>query len=85
MKYAEGTKRKNLSLSIIKKIPIIVPSIQEQEKIVRIIENQDNIIHLEKKKRHNFKNLKRGLMQSLLSGNIRVELREDGLHRIGDG
>ena len=82
MKYAEGTKRKNLSLSIIKKIPIIVPPITEQGKIVNIIENQDDIINLENQKINQLNTLKQGLIQLLLSGKTRVELKGDGLHRI---
>ncbi|NQT09337.1 restriction endonuclease subunit S [Candidatus Bathyarchaeota archaeon] len=85
MKYAEGTKRKNLSLSIMKKIPIIVPPIKEQEKIVKIVENQDDRIKIENHKMNQLNILKQGLMQSLLSGKIRVELKGDGLHRIGYG
>jgi len=85
MKYAEGTKRKNLSLSIMKKIPIIVPPIKEQEKIVKIIENQDDKTNIENHKMNQLNILKQGLMQSLLSGKIRVELKGDGLHRIRYG
>ena len=42
-------------------------------------------IKMEKQNKIGFSLIKQGLMQLLLSGKIRVELREDGLHRIRDG
>jgi len=51
---------------------------------VLILDNQDSNISIEREKKKYLNSLKQGLMQSLLSGKVRVELREDGLHRVGD-
>jgi type I restriction enzyme S subunit len=69
-----GTKRMNLNLELVKSIKIPVPSIKEQNKITNILKLMDS--YLEK---NNFtllmiKNLKKGLMQQLLTGKIRVKI-----------
>ena len=65
-------------------IKIIVPSIEEQIKIINIIDSIINNIRFYHSLNNSFKLLKAGLMQILLSGKVRVELKEDGLHRVGD-
>lgn len=62
------------------KLPI--PKIVEQLHINKLLNNINDIILHEKEKQQYFIKLKRGLMQLLLSGKPRIELREDGLHRI---
>ena len=70
--YVTGTSVLGISKNNLKKVKICLPEIDEQQKIASILVNVDeNIIDLEKKK-NSFKNLKKGLMQKLLTGQIRV-------------
>jgi type I restriction enzyme S subunit len=75
----------NLNTTIVGKTKIILPPMEEQKKITEICRKCDDKIFMEKKNKEKMNNVKNGLMQALLSGKVRVELREDGLHRIGDG
>lgn len=79
------TSQPKLALFRIRKIRVPIPHNNEQEKILEIFTNIDKKIETEKSMEKNLISLKKGLMQLLLSGNIRVELKGDGLHRIGDG
>jgi len=69
----------------IKKIKIPIPPLDEQKSIIAIIKNLDEKRDIELEKLHNLNSLKKGLMQVLLSGKVRVEMRENGLQRIRDG
>lgn len=75
----------NLHLEEIRDLKIPLPSIEEQIEIVHILQNSDKLISAERSRNEKLNKIKQGLMQQLLSGQIRVELREDGLHRIRDG
>ena len=69
-----GTKQANVSLNDVKKIKIFTPPIKEQQKITMIFENIDsNICELESKKT-SLEKIKKGLMQKLLTGQIRVKV-----------
>jgi len=74
MSLAGGTKRQNLSLGIIKSIRIPVPSIDEQTKIADVISTIDDKIADEKWKNLQLQQLKKGLMQVLLTGKVRVKV-----------
>ncbi|MCV0401223.1 MAG: restriction endonuclease subunit S [Nitrosopumilus sp.] len=64
----------SLDQDIIFKIPILIPSLNEQKKIIEILSNiTSNIIDLESKKLY-LENLKKGLMQNLLTGKMRVKI-----------
>lgn len=65
-------------------VKISIPPLLEQKKIMDVIYSQEDFIYREMEKRAALDHLKQGMMQSLLSGKVRVELREDGLHRVGD-
>lgn len=53
---------------------IAVPSVKEQEKIVEILSSLDSKLNCIIQRKKSFKNLKKGLMQQLLTGKIRVKL-----------
>jgi type I restriction enzyme S subunit len=55
-------------------LPIVVPSIQEQEKIIEILSTVEDKIGVLKKKKLLYQKLKTGLMQQLLTGKIRVNI-----------
>ena len=71
--YAQGTKQQSLNINIVAGIPLAVPSLYEQEKIVNILETQDKMIESEEEKLNRLKVLKQGLMQQLLTGQVRVK------------
>lgn len=56
----------------VKKIKMVLPSIKEQEKIVLILSEIDEKIDGYENRREKLEELKKGLMQQLLTGKIRV-------------
>jgi len=79
-----GVSQSNINAQSLKSLNLLLPPIHEQLKIIKLLENQDNVIGHENQKKKHLNLVKQGLMQVLLSGKIRVELKGDGLHRIGD-
>ena len=65
--YAEGTveKLKTLSADTFKKLKITLPSLKEQERIVKILSAQDKLIELQAGKINQLKMLKKGYQQRL--------------------
>lgn len=55
-----------------KEIEIVIPSLAEQEKIAEILSEVDNEITLLEQKLESLKSQKRGLMQNLLNGKVRI-------------
>lgn len=73
-KYLQGGQG-NLSAEIIKSLKIYIPSdISEQQAIADVLSTADDEIDLLNKKLILFKEQKKGLMQQLLTGNIRVKV-----------
>lgn len=66
--------RSGLNLSIVSDIQIPIPSLTEQQKIVSILVSVDNKLELERKEKGKFERLKRGLMDLLLTGRVRVKV-----------
>ncbi len=74
-KYLQGGQG-NLSAEIIKSLKIYIPSdISEQQAIANVLSTADDEIDLLNKKLILFKEQKKGLMQQLLTGNIRVKVK----------
>jgi type I restriction enzyme S subunit len=82
LRYPEARKRvvalggqvalTNISQTDLSKVAIPVPPIQEQREIAGMLREYDNAMSLERKKISRLKRLKRGLMQDLLSGEVRT-------------
>ena len=66
--------RGGLNLAIIKSIPLALPSHPEQEKIAEILGGVDEKLEALEEKKEQYTTLKKGLMQKLLTGKIRVEV-----------
>lgn len=64
----------NLSLEILKELNLIIPSIEEQEEIALILSSVDEQISQYESKKEKLQELKKGLMQKLLTGEIRVKV-----------
>lgn len=70
-KVTVGSSQKTLSLANINKLHILVPTLEEQEKIANILSSVDKEIEEYENKKEKLEELKRGLMQQLLTGKIR--------------
>ncbi len=75
MKLRVGSGLPNIQISSINKFKVSVPSdISEQQAIANVLSTADEEIDLLNKKLILFKEQKKGLMQQLLTGNIRVKV-----------
>ncbi len=74
--HVEGTdnNQPNLSLTQIKNLIILKPPLPEQKKIATILGNIDEQIRNVKKQKLNFINLKKELIEQLVTGQIRVNI-----------
>lgn len=64
--------RGGLNLSLLKSLKIKLPNISEQQRIVAVLETWDQAIEKLEKKIKFKKNIKKGLMQNLLTGKVRL-------------
>lgn len=71
---ATGAAQPNISQQLIKELLIPLPNLSEQEKIVDILNIQDEKIANEKANLDSLKEIKQGLMQRLLTGQVRVQI-----------
>lgn len=72
-KIKTGISMPQLSLEQIRKTIISVPSVNEQRKIGTFFESIDNLISLNQLEIHKWKEKKKFLMQTLLTGMVRVK------------
>lgn len=73
LKYSSGSTVKGIQYSRLKEIYIAFPKdIEEQKQIAKILTNQDKKIETEETNLAKLKELKKGLMNDLLSGKVRV-------------
>ncbi len=70
--FKSGTAIRRVVLRDIKKFKIPLPSLPEQRRIAEILSNIDSKIQKEKSYKQNLQKLKKGLMQDLLTGKVRV-------------
>jgi len=73
-KYNEASGVPSLSKSTIETIKIKLPSLKEQQKIAQVLSTVDKEIELLKKELESLKEQKKGLMQRLLTGEVRVKI-----------
>lgn len=71
---AKGTTRKRINLSEIKTLKIPLPPLPEQQKIAEILSTVDMVLRLKREKKEKLVNMKKGIMDLLLTGKIRVSL-----------
>ena len=72
IRYAGTTTIPDLKHSDFYKLPIVIPLLEEQEKIASILSEVDKKIEEYENKKEKLEELKKGLMQQLLTGKIRV-------------
>lgn len=74
-KYSTGTGVPTLNRNDVHKVLIAVPSsIEEQQKIASILSTVDEQIEVYEEEKAKYEELKKGLMQQLLTGQIRVKI-----------
>lgn len=71
-KYLKSGVQPSLNLSDVNKFKIVVPLLEEQKKIARILSGLDEKLEEYKNKKEKLKEVKIGLIQQLLVGRIRV-------------
>ncbi len=69
-----GSTISGINLNRLQKLKILIPSLEEQKQIATILSNVDSQITKEKLQKSNLELLKKGLMQKLLTGQIRVKV-----------
>jgi type I restriction enzyme S subunit len=72
--FLTGSTRPKLTQEDMRKIPLPLPPIQEQQKIAEILSAVDSKIKLENMKKAKLERIKQGLMDLLLTGKIRVKV-----------
>jgi type I restriction enzyme, S subunit len=72
-----GGAQPNISQQIIKDILLPIPPLKEQQKIISIITSFDEKIQFEKSYLDKINIIKKGLMQDLLTGKVRVNANQD--------
>jgi type I restriction enzyme S subunit len=71
-RLATETTQKNLNLSLLRPIDVALPPLSEQREIAGVLKGLDSKIRSEKRYTHQLQSLKRGLMQDLLTGEVRT-------------
>ena len=72
LKYNTSTSQPNVLVGNLRKFKIIVPSVNEQQIISGILNNYDKKLDIEFNRLEILKDIKKGLMQQLLTGEVRV-------------
>lgn len=67
-----GGVQKNLNAKFLRQLPVFLPSIEEQRSMVDILSTIDQRIEQETSYKDLMNSLKRGIMQDLLTGKVRV-------------
>ena len=70
--YGQTGTQANLNKGIVQEFEINLPSIDEQDRILKVLKSSDGEIEIEFQFIEQLRNQKRGLMQKLLTGAIRV-------------
>ena len=71
-KVTEGSGQPKINKTKLKTINVPLPSLKEQSQIIEILSTVDKKIENLKEKKQSFEELKKGLMQKLLTGEVRV-------------
>ena len=69
---AQGSTRYNLSKENMMKSTILIPKKDEQTAIAKILDLMDNEISALETKKAKYESIKKGMMQELLTGRIRL-------------
>ena len=73
-----GTKMPRTSWKEMSNFNVLLPKIIEQKKIAAVLKSLDEVLQIEQTKLQQNIKIKRGLMQDLLTGRVRVKLEGEG-------
>lgn len=73
-KFSKQSTRAYIGITNQKKLSIILPQIDEQQKISEVLSSVDKKLQIQQDKKAEYQELKKGLMQQLLTGKIRVKV-----------
>ncbi|MDI3543069.1 MAG: type restriction enzyme subunit, partial [Candidatus Atribacteria bacterium] len=71
-RYISGSTREKLNQRLLKSVVVPLPPLPEQRRIASILSQVDEVIEKEQKYKEKLERIKRGLMENLLTGRIRV-------------
>jgi type I restriction enzyme S subunit len=74
LRQREGQLKKGINATMLSNFIVPLPSFEEQQKIAEILSNIDKKLELERKEKGKLEKVKRGLMDLLLTGKIRVKV-----------
>ena len=74
LKYSQGSTFTAITGNDLRNFKILLPPLQEQNQIASILSSVDDRLELYKSKKEKLNLLKKGLMQQLLTGKIRVKV-----------
>lgn len=66
-KYNSGSAQPKLNQEVCRKIPIIMPCLEEQRRIADFLSSIDEVIQIKKQKLEVWKNIKKGLLQRMFA------------------
>jgi len=70
--FSTGSTRASLNIGELREIPILCPPVPEQERISEVLSTVEREIEIERENKQYLQDLKRGLMQDLLTGKVRI-------------
>ena len=73
-RQSTGSTVKGIKGSVLHKLNIALPSIEEQQKIAEVLTSVDEKLEVLSEKKITYQELKKGLMQQLLTGKVRVSV-----------
>jgi type I restriction enzyme S subunit len=71
---APRSTQKNINLEILGSLRVLIPPFSEQEKIAAVLSDVNTKLELERKEKAKLEKIKRGLMDLLLTGKVRVKV-----------
>ncbi len=74
LRQREGQLKKGINATMLSKFAIPLPPLEEQKKIAEILSVTDHKLFLEREERNRIEDIKRGLMDLLLTGKVRVRM-----------
>ncbi|CAK6712977.1 Type I restriction modification DNA specificity domain protein [Vibrio harveyi] len=78
LKYCQGTKQLSYTAGLLKTLPILLPTdTNEQEAIASILSDMDEEIQKLKQRLEKTRQIKKGMMQELLTGRTRLPFKKD--------
>jgi type I restriction enzyme S subunit len=71
-----GQLKKGLNTQLLKEIKILLPPLEEQQKIAQVLSTVDKKLEIERNEKAKLEKIKQGLMDLLLTGKIRVKVNQ---------